>query len=101
MRIPASARSRVVFAVGITLIVLAWVYWILRVAPSYWSAHRESDERVSEIIFYTGVAACMIAPFLSSAPLRQRILRSVLAGATAIFVTWVLGFVLFFGFIGF
>jgi hypothetical protein len=111
MRISASARSWAVFAVGITLLLVAWAYWMSRVGPSWWYPYRnggpstlstgQKAERVRETIFYTGVAVCMLAPFLSSAPLRRRILRSVLAGVAAIVAMYVMGFIVFFGLYGF
>ena len=87
----------VAFTVGMVLQPLAWIVWMRRVGPEWWTADGKplgiSAEHTKEAMFALGLILCAVAPFLSGVSLRRRFGLSA-AAAVAAFVVGYLSSVL-------
>ena len=78
-----SRWARWLFVVGIALQPLAWLYWMLRVGPTWWSAYHHgvttgaSADLVKSACLIIGIVLCMAAPFFTASPLRQKFMIAI------------------------
>jgi hypothetical protein len=100
----------VVFAVGVMLPAVGWVYWMIRVGQSWWFAYRDGGpdhsstgdaaERVRLGFFIIGTLLCIAAPIFAREPLRRKFLFSSLGAIAAVIVYYVAGLIIMYGFLG-
>jgi hypothetical protein len=107
----AAKQSWALFILGILLQPAGWGYWMHCVGPSWWFAYHDGQpgtlstgaaaERVRILVSIVGVLVCIIAPFLSRASIRRKLLFSGVAAVAAIMAYQVVAFIVMFGLLGF
>ena len=105
-----SRLAWLVFSVGAALPVVGWVYWMVRVGPSWWFAYRDAEphhlstgdaaERVRLFFMVLGVLFCAAAPLFAGVPLKRKLFLSGLAAILAAVVYYLSGWVVMYGFLG-
>jgi len=87
------------------------VYWMHCVGPSWWFAYHDGQpgtlsigaaaERVRIVLSVIGVIICIVAPFLSRASVRRKLLFSGAAAVAAILAYHLAAFIVMFVLLGF
>jgi hypothetical protein len=99
---PFRLRKRLswgIFAAGLALLPVSWLFWIDRVGVSWWDAYRHgsdvgsSADRLRHGYLFASLLVCLAAPFFGTGSVRRRFLFSVLAVVAALAVYYVCGFV--------